>query len=175
MDGFDHVRKIIAFDSIPVKRSHDVAPGVPKSFLGHSAVGINVSDVEDLAERYESIISGLFAELGLPRRRLSYKASEVASIVGGRLLWSRRFFFRFGRRVLEIEGLKVNVVAGVFDEDRLRVELLAQTGSVPIPPEAANKVVPIYGGHPGRTYVTLFDFLNKLSDSFGVAAAWKLT
>ena len=172
--GFDHESKIIAFDSIPVRRSHDDAPGVHKSFFGHLAVGISVSDVADLAGQYEAILGELFSELGLPRGRLSYKASEVAQLVGGRLPVGRAFFFRFGRRLLGIDGLKVNVFAGVFDEAELRRSLQVSGGAVPIPPEAANKIVPIYGGDPGRTYVTLFDFLNKISDSFPIAAAWKL-
>src|SRR5271157_6448685 len=112
-EGFDHESKIIAFDSIPVRRSHDDAPGVHKSFLGHLAVGISVSDVPDLAAKYESIVGALFDELNLPKARRSYKASEVAQLVGGRLTVGRAFFFRFGRRLLGIEGLKVNVFAGV--------------------------------------------------------------
>jgi hypothetical protein len=59
MLGFEHESKIIAFDAIPVKRSHDDAPGVHKSFLGHLAVGISVSEVADLAGTYP---------LGLPCR-----------------------------------------------------------------------------------------------------------
>lgn len=173
--GFDHESKIIAFDAIPVRRSHDDAPGVHKSFLGHLAVGISVSDVPDLAGQYEGIVSSLFQELGLPKERRSYKASEVAQLVGGRLTVGRAFFFRFGRRLLSIEGLKVNVFAGVFDEAELRRDVSVGAGPTPIPAESENKIVPIYGGDSGRVYVTLFDFLNKLADSFPIAAAWKLT
>lgn len=173
--GFDHESKIIAFDAIPVRRSHDDAPGVPKSFLGHLAVGISVSEVSDLAGTYEAILTSLFTDLSLSKERRSYKAAEVAQIVGGRVLLNRQFFFRFGRRLLAIPGLKVNVFAGVFDEAALRRDLLTTVGASPIPEEAKNKIVPIYGADPGRTYVTLFDFLNKLADSFPIAAAWKLT
>jgi hypothetical protein len=173
--GFGHESKIIAFDAIPIRRSHDDAPGVHKAFSGHLAVGISVSEVESLAEKYERIIDDLFRDIGLPRTRLSYKASEIARLVGGRISLNHRFFFQFGRRLLALDGLKVNVVAGVFDEAALRTEARAAAGLVPIPPGSENKVVPIYGGGPGRTYVTLFDFLNKLADSFPIAAAWKLT
>jgi hypothetical protein len=175
MKGFDHESKIIAFDAIPVRRSHDDAPGVHKSFLGHLAVGISVSDVADLAGKYETILNELFTELQLPKERRSYKASEIAQIVGGRLSLGRAFFFRFGRKLLSLDGLKVNVVAGVFDEAALRDEASSASGTIPVPADSTNKIVPIYGGAPGRTYVTLFDFLNKLSDSFPIAAAWKLT
>jgi hypothetical protein len=65
MQGFNHESKMIVFDSTPVKRSHDDAPGVHKSFLGRLPVGISVSEVPSLAGPYEGVVDAESASQGL--------------------------------------------------------------------------------------------------------------
>jgi hypothetical protein len=39
----------------------------------------------------------------------------------------------------------------------------------------SNKIVPVYGRNSGRTFVSIYEFLNLIADSFPAISAWKLT
>ena len=163
-----------AVDSIVYRRSHSPSPGVTLSFKGLVAAIIEIGNPDEFASRYESILESVFAEVGLDRLKKVYKAYEIAKYLSGRPRAADATFYRFGRELLSIDGLTVNVVGSNFDVVRLAADLgLKMTGD----PAHDFKTLPAvgaFGRAPGRKYITLAELVDLIEHPFPALASWKL-
>jgi hypothetical protein len=166
---------LIAVDAIPIRRSHSTSPGESRSFKGLMAVAISVHDVDEFQKQYERAVDEVFAEISLERLKKVYKAYEIAKALSGRHTIADAVFFRFGRKLLGIDGLRINVFHAFFDA---RV-IIEQEGLKSTGDGAKDfntlQMVPVFGGLPGRKYVTLRELMDLVEPAFPALAAWKLT
>jgi hypothetical protein len=175
--GQIETERTIAIDSIAIRRTHSDSPGNSTLFVGHLALALNLHSVQDFGAKYEGAIDELFRELGIERTRRVYDAHEIAKTLFGRPRVYDAFLFRFARKILAIDGLKLTAFIGSFDSATL--EQLPASEVVPesFGPGEEHLIrarVPVYGRNPGRTYVSLLKFLGLIQNPFPALAAWKL-
>ena len=171
----DSTDPLIAVDAVPFHRSHAISPEEVRSFHGHLAVAISVSQPGGFVRAYQEILDSTCAETGLDRMKSIYKAYDIRQALGGHRFETERFFFLFARKLLALPSIRVTAVSCSFD-----VALLHEWVDRPLSGDTEtdfkeSKVVPVYGREPGREYISIWSFLNLIADSFPAIAAWRLT
>ncbi|MFQ5910050.1 MAG: hypothetical protein ACE5IJ_04925 [Thermoplasmata archaeon] len=176
--AFDE-RRIIALDSIPVRRSWTTPNGERRQFRGLLGASLSVYEAQDFISQYESVLDRLFEEYNLPREKRSYKAAEIYRILATRPRAADAFVFDFSRQLLEIEGPKLNLFVGTFYTQEL-IDAQLEAEGAPSTPESftdlrSRRVVPIYGTRSGTQMVTIPELIGKIENPYPAICAWKLT
>ncbi len=166
--------RIVAIDSLPIRRNHEESPGHGTNWYGHLAVALSLHGVQDFETKYEETIDCLFRELRLDRARRIYSAHDLNKQLFGRPAQYDAFLFRFGRSLLSTPNLRVTAFIGSFEPEGLeRIEGVVKKSK--LGDEIYEQFqVPIYGRAPGREYVSLGKFLGLIQNPFPALAAWRL-
>ena len=172
-------RRIIALDSIAIRRSWETPEGEERFFHGLLGASLSVYEAKDFVSQYQTLMDALFKKEGLPREKLSYKAAEIYSLLTTKPRVADSFVHEFSRGLLGIEGTKFNLFVGTFDIQELIRNRLRMAGQAEDPALLADmtsrKIVPIYGQSSGTKLVTVPELIDRLENPFPALCAWKLT
>ncbi len=163
-----------AVDAIVYRRSHSPSPNVTLSFKGLIAAIIEVEDPDQFTAHYESGLDEVFEEVGLDRLKKIYKAYEIAKHLSGRPRAADAVFYRFARRLMALDGLRINIVGSNFDIARLAEDLGLKASGDPSHDFRTLPAVGAYGRTPGRKYITLADLVDLIEHPYPALASWKL-
>ena len=112
--AFDE-RKIIALDSIAIRRSWETAEGAKGFFTGLLGASLSVYEAKDFVSQYQTILEELFKKHMLPKEKLSYKAAEIYGLLTTKPRAADAFVHDFSKQVLTIKGPKLNLFVSTFD------------------------------------------------------------
>ncbi len=169
-------RRIIALDSITVRRASEGASGRRGFFQGLLGASLSVYEAKDFIAQYHEILDTLFTKYQLSKEKQTYKAAEIYGLLATKPRAADAFVHDFGRKLLGIEGPKLNLFVCTFD-----IQKLIGTRHEEKPPQEeqedlrSTKIVPIYGQSSQTILVSVPELIDKLQDPFPAICAWKLT